>query len=168
MLKTALKRRGFLQALASAPFVAKQAAEQAAIGLMNGKAIGIEQMRPPTDMIGGALSAAGTAQGPTDMKPARLSEKAARQILKLALQDPDVKRQLTTLMMQQHRSVMWLDVDLAQNRSMSLAAKICFQRRRNVEREIEQELDRVNAWQRVQRFLGSILYPGRLLNWGSD
>jgi hypothetical protein len=169
MLKTALRRRGFLQALATAPFVAKQAAEQAAMGLMNGKTIGAEHMAPPNDLVRSALSAThagGIAQGPSNpAKLDRLSEKAARQILKLALNDPDIKRELNSLMMQTHRTVAWLDTDLAMNRSMSLAAKICFQRQRNVARDLQQELDRTNPWTRMQRFVGKLLYPGRLLNW---
>lgn len=169
MLKTVLKRRGFLQALGAAPLLAKQAAEQAALALMNGKTLGIDQA-PSADLVRGAMSAAhggmGTTQGPSNpAKPDRMTEKAAREILKLAIKDPDVKRQLNSLMMQSHRNVMWLDADLATNRSMSLAAKICYQRQRNVERDIKQELDRTNPWTRMQRFLGQILYPGRLLNW---
>lgn len=172
MIKTVLKRRGFLQALATAPFVAKQAAEQAGMALMNGKTLGVETMAPSADLVRGAMGAASSemmgAQQPAGYKTDKLTEKAARQILKLAIKDPDVKRQLNSLMMQTHRTVMWLDADLAMNRSMSLAAKICYQRQRNVDRDIRQELDRVNPWSRLQRFLGQILYPGRLLNWESD
>lgn len=173
MLKTVLKRRGFLKAFAAAPFVAKQAAEQAAIGMMNGKTLGVDSMAPPNDLVRGAIGTAtselAASQQPADyIKVDRLTEKAARQILKLALKDPDIKRQLDSLMMQTHRTVMWLDADLAVNRSMSLAAKICYQRRRNVEHDLKQELDRTNPWSRMQRFVGKLLYPGRLLNWEED
>lgn len=174
MLKTVLKRRGFLKAFAAAPFVAKQAAEQVGLGLMNGRLLGVDQP-PSADLVRGALGtgeSSGIAQGPSNpanyIKPDRLTEKAARGILRLAMKDPDVKRQLNSLMMQTHRNVMWLDVDLASNRSMSLAAKICYQRQRNVERDLAQEMDRTNPWTRMQRFVAKILYPTRFFNWNED
>lgn len=172
MINTVLKRRGFLKALATAPFVAKQAAEKVGIALMNGKTLGVESMAPSSDLVRCAMSAAGSTKGsqaPVDYtQPDKLTEKAARQILKLAIKDPDVKRKLNSLMMETHRTVMWLDADLAVNRSMSLAAKICYQRQRNVDRDIKQELDRINPWNRLQQFLGKLLYPGRILNWDND
>lgn len=60
------------------------------------------------------------------------------QAMRLALQDPDIRRGLMSELYARQRVVHMLDPDIANKRAWSDMAKVTFQRQRNVERELEQ------------------------------
>lgn len=108
-------RRGFLRMLSASPLAARAAAEEAAAKLARVDLSGVS----PGSPIGG---------GPQDLTPDQWS-----QVLRL----PGARRQLESLLFEDERNVGAIDHDLAVYRSFSLAAKIAFQRQRNVQRRLE-------------------------------
>lgn len=77
----------------------------------------------------------------------------ARATLRKLLESPALRDEYSSLMFARHRRVGALDLDLANKRSFSLAAKVTFQRQRNVEREIEEDAAELPPWQRVEAVL---------------
>lgn len=70
-------------------------------------------------------------------------------------------RIISHLYQDEFRHVHCLDADLAANRSFSLAAKVVFQRQRNVERELENLQRDVPYWKQMKH----IIYSGLGLPW---
>lgn len=119
-----MRRRAFLQFLSAAPVAAPLAAKAAADEAILGTA-GVFADR---DVRENVVSSAG-------MKP--FDEDAA---VKAASKIPGLRQELETLLFEQCSHVDYLDIDIANKRSFSPAAKIAFQRQRNVEREWERRL----------------------------
>jgi|SRR5882672_2119733 len=78
----------------------------------------------------------------------------------LAMQIPWFRDELRSLLYEQHHHVGSLDPDLAVLRSLSLSAKICYQRQRNVDRAISSTvcdpswLRINNLWSKVRGLIG--------------
>lgn len=137
-------RRRFLQALGigtvAAPAAAKQALDAMSADLagVSTKAIGLGNPMPPphSDGPGGALQAFDT-----------------RAALRKLLDNEAMRDEYTSIMFARNRHVGWLDLDLANKRSFSLAAKVTFQRQRNVAREIADEAAETPLWRRPTELL---------------
>lgn len=133
-----LARRAFLRMLpagvVAGPAAARAAAEQAAA-----KLAGMD--------IGGLGAQAELPRG--QYAPATYTDRAA--LMTRALRVPAVRAELTSLLFEEHRRVGFIDPDIANKRSFSLAAKITFQRQRNVERDIEFDLLEHHPWGRKSR-----------------
>ena len=69
---------------------------------------------------------------------------------RLALRIPAARTEIETLLYEEQRNVGYLDADLACLHSMSLNARLCFQRQRNVKRRIA-EMENGWQWQRLDR-----------------
>lgn len=69
--------------------------------------------------------------------------------MRWALKNPELRAELESLVYEDNRHVGWLDHDLASKRSFSLAAKVTFQRQRNVQRRIEQDVLESSPWRRI-------------------
>lgn len=75
-----------------------------------------------------------------------------------AFADKETLAAIRASLFEQNKIITVLDTDLATKRSFSLAAKIAFQRQRNVEAEMQRmTLDHYSghAWGIVQKFLGA-------------
>lgn len=78
-----------------------------------------------------------------------------------ALQIPASRAQIRSILYEEQRGLNWLEPDLACLHSMSVNARLCYQRQRNVERRLA-EMEKGWSWQRMNRaILGAIG-----LNWG--
>ena len=129
-------RRAALQAIGLGALAAPAAARQVA-----------------ADTIGG-LNARGLVGGAGQVMSAQTSswERAA-----LAFADKDTREAIRASFYRQHKSIHILDADIANKRSFSLAAKIAFQRQRNVETEMESILSDGwgnHAYGIIEKFLG--------------
>lgn len=109
-------RRKFFGFMAATPLAAKQVAEESAAKLAGISTDGLT--------YGGVFPSA-TEDGFT-------SEQFATSLL-----NPILKSQIESLLFQQYKSVGGLDYDIACHKSFSLAAKIAFQRQRNVAQAME-------------------------------
>lgn len=69
---------------------------------------------------------------------------------------PKAADHLREILYETNRSVGQLDIDIANKRSFSLAAKITFQRQRNVETELKR-IQEDYPWDRMQKILRSVL-----------
>lgn len=73
----------------------------------------------------------------------------------LAIQLPWVRQELEQLMLERNTRVSTLDPDLAVLKSVSLSAKICYQRQRNVQRDIVKYTSSPN-WMRVDQLFAKV------------
>lgn len=151
----ALGRRKFLSFLGAAPVAAKLAAEELA-GITsfgnhaaNGSAL--------AGLVRSDAIAAPSAS-PDLFYTLALDKK--KNLFKLALQNPTIRAELEGLAYEEARHVAHIDHDLASKRSFSLAAKITFQRQRDVERHMryacaDQPWQKIENWSRTifKRFL---------------
>jgi hypothetical protein len=123
-----LGRRAFLTRLgigaAAAPVVARQALE-AASGQLAG--VTMAPARPPDHPPSGK---GGAPQVGTDTPRA----------LKKLWQVPALRDEYESLMFERNQRVGYIDLDLATKRSFSLAAKVAYQRQRNVARDIADDM----------------------------
>lgn len=115
-----MNRRSVLQLFGSVPVVGpslarKLAAEETAASLAGISVTGLTSSGVPTPQICNEI---GYSQR------------------KLALQIPWFRRELEQLIAERDHNVYQLDPDLAVLKSVSLSAKICYQRQRNIERNI--------------------------------
>lgn len=113
-------RRSFLSMMAASPLAAKSVAENASMQLMQGHGAlvlrsGVEARGQPIPMPN---------RGPKDFARAFL--------------DPKFKGAMEAAAFESNRHVSYIDHDIASKRSFSLAAKITFQRQRNVARELRE------------------------------
>jgi len=142
-------RRRFFQALSAAPLVAKQAAETAARGLMGGGGppMGGGYLR---DVLGGQIEGlpANSASPPNW----HLMRKLRDEMVQKALNTKKSRAELESIIYEEQRHIWTLDHDLAANRSMSLAAKITFQRQRNVQRSIREAIEEKSAYSRMMEW----------------
>lgn len=128
----------FATATATAPLVAKQVADEAAAKFTQ------TSMGIPNGPF--AYGDPGMIAGPPD------HQNMMRGTLKTLLMDDGKRKELESLLYEQHRAVHFLDTDLANKRSFSLAAKITFQRQRNVERWKQDEANGT-AWVRAFNYI---------------
>jgi hypothetical protein len=78
-------------------------------------------------------------------------------LIRKALNTRESRAELESFIYAEHRHIWALDYDLAANRSMSLAAKVAFQRQRLVQRTIEQTVEEKNLWTRVNDWKNKVL-----------
>lgn len=120
-----ITRRTAAGVLAGLPFVGKAAGANA-VGGING--LGNTQASPPTTPY------------PTPDRP-QMAKVPEWRALRLAMQDPDLRREIVSMAFEQHRTVLSVDPDIEVMRSFSPMAKITFQRQRNVGRYIQQQTE---------------------------
>lgn len=117
-----MQRRSFLKMLGLSPLAAKAAVES-------------EQMHQA------GITQVGQYPTATNLPP---GETVDPSIIR-ALMDAAFRAEWESALYQQNRSVYFLDHDLANKRSFSLAAKIAFQRQRNVERQMAESCG-ISPW----------------------
>jgi hypothetical protein len=135
-----MNRRNVLSLLGSLPVVGPKLAPQLAQKLADDN---------KAALLGG-VRASGLGPPPTPLEGQ--GHYTQRQ---LALQLPWVRDELRSLFYERHHTISYLDPDLAVLKSVSLSAKICYQRQRNVEREIN-EFVTVPIWHRMSTLLDKI------------
>lgn len=158
-------RRSVLKFLGASPIAAREAAEVAAknlAGITRGKP-GIpgmdvrnmmrENIQPTAHLVGYPEVGQGQS-GPFDW---RLAREMRDKFVLQALRTKETRRELETILYENHRTVHGLDHDIAANRSWSLAAKLCYQRQRNVARDIEHTMMDQNPWQRARDWKDRVL-----------
>jgi hypothetical protein len=117
-------RRSFLRALGAAPLIAKGAAEEAAKSMAGISTTGaICASERVAVSLGGGTNLASSYPSPLDIKQ-MFFDAAFRELIESASY-------------QNNRHVSFLDHDIASKRSWSLAAKVTFQRQRNVARDLD-------------------------------
>lgn len=87
----------------------------------------------------------GSGDGPVPSSHGELSHLQWRALLKI----PQAREAITSQLFERERRIVRIDHDLAVKRSFSLAAKIAFQRERNVAEELRL-LSEQYPWQRLQ------------------
>ena len=78
---------------------------------------------------------------------------ADRGLFRLKLAMPDFRAHLESVLYEQERIVAGIDYDIASKRSFSVAAKVTFQRQRNVERRL-QAGSWGSSWERIKSIAG--------------
>lgn len=126
-----MNRRGFLGALSAAPLLSRKAAEDAAAQLSGLKNTGL---------------------GHVDFRAPVGVQEPTREQYKRALLNPLTRDLVRGMILEQERQVYILDHDLAGYKSFSLAAKICYQRQRNVERRMK-EISQDYVWERINNLI---------------
>lgn len=154
-------RRSVLKFLGASPIVAREAAEEAAktlSGVTRG-GMGIPGMDVRDMMrenipqeVGQSLGIGGPAQGDW-----RVVREMRDKIVLNALRAKESRRELEIILYENHRTVHGLDHDIAANRSWSLAAKLVYQRQRNVERDIAHTMMDRDPYQRARDWKDRIL-----------
>lgn len=91
--------------------------------------------------------AASMPENPASSAPEKVSR-----VLRTILSDKKMRDEFESLTYESYRHVSVLDPDIACTRSYSLAAKIAFQRQRNVARAINNDLHGW-PWQRLSEFM---------------
>jgi len=138
-MKQALARRSFLRVIGMAPIAAKMAAEDA---VSKAAVINVSGIGSYGGMVGRSSS------GPESITPSQY---------KMAFASKAFRGIFESEIFEQQRHVPLLDYDIAQHKTFSLAAKIAFQRQRNVERYM-QSMQIDSPWERlpkmVIKFLG--------------
>lgn len=123
-----LARRNFLRGAVAAPFAAKKVAEQTAASLS----------RLSVGSVGAGQIGYGLNEVPSVQAP--LSPPWAK-----ALANATIRKDLESIYFERERGVSQIDPDLAVLRSVSLSAKITYQRERNVRRAMDGLVDE-NGW----------------------
>lgn len=149
-------RRSVMRLLAGAPFVGKLAAENAALALMQPI-----PAAPPMASRGLMQGMQDVGQAPTNPALPMVTQEMRRTIFKAALGIKDVNAEYDSLLYTRNRMVLYLDPDLAANKSYSLAAKIVYQRQRNVAVDRRDDTE-AGTWERVEKFTAKVLSGGAL------
>jgi hypothetical protein len=132
-------RRKFLQALGAAPVAAPLLAKQAAENqIANLTRVG---------MLGGTNDSTPCAQATSGDTVVKF-----RQALTLGF-----KKQIEAIIYAEEHHVGYIDHDIAVLKSVSLSAKIAYQRKRNVERRIREMNTGVHYWDRLDSALDNLL-----------
>lgn len=142
-----IARRAFLRMLPVSAFAGRQAAEHAAkelAGLARGSAF------PPSAGLADAFGINNNTVAAEQASGRFLDQRVREFALRNALATPALRAEIEAILYDQHRTVHALDHDLASNRSYSLAAKICYQRQRNVARALECQVMEASPWQRIR------------------
>lgn len=125
-----LSRRGFAGLAAAVPFLG--GAMQA-----GARASGYEKMQERA-LFGGSLAGGNIGQSiPSAIGQMQAPKMEHWQALKLAMADPDLRREFVSECYARNKQIDAVDADLLCLKSFSPMAKITFQRQRNVEREIK-------------------------------
>jgi hypothetical protein len=142
-------RRHFLKALSMTPFAGRMAAQEAAAAL-SGVTLG-----PGAGFLGGSVA---TAPAPASDRPFDTAA-AWKAGLNSVLRDD-----LISSLYEQERRIGQIDPDIAACRSFSLAAKVTFQRQRNVAWLIAHETGGgLSAWSRMHELLRRAASPFGLI-----
>lgn len=136
----AVNRRSFVKAFGALPFVGNAVA-----GAQAAKLAGICSPNAAEMALG--VSGDQTA----NVGPSRQFDQRA--VLRKLMESPEARAEFESLLYQQNSHVPYLDVDLATKRSFSLAAKVTFQRQRNVRRALEHDWLHENPWRGAHDFL---------------
>lgn len=151
-------RRRFFAWMGTAPIAARQGMETAArqlAGIGNGQGV------PSLDLRGSLIDGANDVGAPSSAQMVgadwRLARKLRDDLIRKALDTPERRAELEAILYEEHRSVHNLDPDLAANRSFSLAAKVCYQRQRNVQRAIEYTVKENSPWEQVRSWKDRVL-----------
>lgn len=120
-------RRSFLRLLGLSPIAAKVAADQAAADLSGVTANGLS-FEPPE--FGASWMGHSGEKLITDEIE---SHRGRSKLIRLACKVPQLYSELESELYRSHKHIGSIDPDLASMKSFSLAAKITFQRQRNVE-----------------------------------
>ncbi|MGE0751839.1 MAG: hypothetical protein AB7F39_06740 [Variibacter sp.] len=136
-------RRAFMRLAALSPFAARQAAAGAAAEMA-----GIALSPGVGSILSGDTAPRGQGAGPVNR--AFDYDKAVGLVLEL----PAYRDKLTSLLYEENRVVNRIDPDLAVLKSFSLAAKIAFQRQRDVERQLAYQYGgKLTPWGRIQKLI---------------
>lgn len=130
-------RRGFFGFMAAAPVAGKAMAKQV-----------VDEHA--ANMAGVAMK--GYGHGQFIHAPVCPEHSQDNSAFKAALRIPAVREQLTPVFYERNRHVSFIDPDLASKRSFSLAAKIVYQRQRNVERDMA-EWRAESTWDKIERLV---------------
>lgn len=148
-----LARRRLLSLLGMAP-VAGPAMARQAMEAMTAELAGVSVAGSGSDV----MLPSGARETPVSGSGAIFDQRKA---LRAVLQTPKLRAEYESMMYERRRHVGRLDFDIANKRSFSLAAKITFQRQRNVEREIAEDAAEVSYWDMTQQFLmKAVGWPG--------
>lgn len=133
-----MNRRSMLKLLGSMPVVGpglarKLSSEASAAGLAQLNTSGLQQTSFP-------------APSPPD---SLLTQR------RLAMQLPWVRQELEQLLAEQHHHVSVLDTDLAVLKSVSLSAKICYQRQRNIKSAMLR-YETKQPWERIEKLFSTV------------
>lgn len=144
-----LSRRGFAGLAAALPFA----------GNAVGGEMAMKQAAANMGMVGGADMSLGIGAGASKQVAPKMPH---WQAMRLALANPDLRRQIISDMYDRHRRVDSVDMDIACLKSLSPMAKVTFQRQRNVERELEQQtVDRaLGGFEVLQNFIAKAMWGG--------
>lgn len=160
-----MKRRSFLQAFGGSVLSARQIAENAVknaglslgSGMPNGSLA--EELKHGGNNPAGAY---GEIQDEGWFNWKVLREKA----LDAALKDKNNRDEIESILYKRYRNHNYLDPDLAYNKCYSMAARLCYQRQRLVENELNKGLDSSYAdYQAVDGWKSKILGKLGLLNY---
>jgi hypothetical protein len=125
-----ISRRSGLKALGSLPFVGKSVARQVGAGLSAGLSGGY----PAVGTLTGRYAVENAPPGKESVQdPIMQSWQAHR----LAMKIPAYAEEIREYAIRNLRQVHTIDPDIDVHRSISLAAKICYQRQRNVQRMLD-------------------------------
>src|SRR5262245_37049019 len=151
-------RRRFFGLVGAAPLAAKQAAQQVVgLGLDRGFGVGPSgsNLKDAIGMSGGVFnSLPGNWEAQSSPLDLRKFKDAA---LSSALRRPSMRREIESILYDEHRHIGYIDHDLAVMRSISMSAKIVYQRQRNVQRALEQTVLDGNPWTRMQEWSARVL-----------
>lgn len=137
----AVNRRSFVKVCGALPFVGKAVA-----GAQAAKLAGIYSPNA-AEMALGSVAAVPSGQSVTSRQFDQ------RAVLRKLMESPEARAEFESLLYQQNSHVPYLDVDLATKRSFSLAAKVTFQRQRNVHRALEHDWLSGSPWAKAHDFL---------------
>jgi hypothetical protein len=150
MKRIAATRRRFFSFMAAAPIGAKAAAEQLA-GIASVGSYG-QRNAVGSGGLSGLFSdgpVGGNSSLPTVAGLTRLQKQGA---LRAALLSPEVHARIESIIFEDNRMVAHIDHDLASKRSFSLAAKVTFQRQRNVARQMSYDVLEQTPWRRLNEW----------------
>jgi len=122
-----LARRNFLRGAVAAPFAAKRVAEQAAASL--------------SQLSVGAVGAGPIGYGAKEVPSVQAAQSPLSPPWAKALANATIRKDLESIYFERERGVSHIDHDLAVLRSVSLSAKITYQRERNVRRSMDGLVD---------------------------
>lgn len=158
-------RRSFLRLMGLSPIAAKAAADKAIADLSGTNLSGMAFTPPEYGNTGWqSLSSGAKASGPFD---AGIETHAGRsKLLRLACKIPKLAQEFEAELYEKHRYVGSLDTDIAIKQSFSLAAKITFQRQRNVERNRESLCsEEGSSWETQDEFVKKLARRAREWMW---
>lgn len=152
-------RRRMLGFLGMAPLAGRQALEEGAKHLAG---IGKSGSFPTADLrdaldLRGAPSQGVCASVDTPVSDYWAQKKLRETTLRAALAIPASRAEIESILYEDQRMVWNLDPDLAVLRSISLSAKIAYQRQRNVARQLENALLDQSPYQRIREWGENVL-----------